>query len=133
MSTIKIISVLLALFLGIVSLIFTVGESSKKALYDAVLESMMNRFEVSSVEELEEYFPEVKEIRSSMDSIVFLNHEIHRLTGGPSPNLSMEQCHQLQSLTKEIQYLRKNVSDKLKGLMVHSVSEGIEYSLLLNH
>lgn len=103
-------------FLMILITLIIVLENPDKKRYEQTIESLMSREGLSSVQEVLDSFPELKNIKYKLERIAFLKSSLSSSTGGPAPNLSKAESLEVQAYRQEIRQLRNHIKQELSQL-----------------
>lgn len=110
---------ILGFFLSLlVSLIMMVSlfKEKEESLFKSTVQLLMIEENLSSYEEVKEYFPELKIIESKIEEIQYIERNIHSLVAGPAPRVSKEDNIRLQEYIYKIANLRTTVKAELLQL-----------------
>lgn len=117
MNIIKVVAISACGLLIVLFTLITSIENPEKKLFEETVESIMINEGLSSYQEVLDASPELKDIKSKMQRVSYLNNCINRIPRGPAPNVSREKSIQIQDYTHEIRQLRRNINEELTQLL----------------
>ncbi|MFK7772481.1 MAG: hypothetical protein AB8F94_10085 [Saprospiraceae bacterium] len=118
MKFIKITATFACCFLIALFILIIIVENPEVALYDKTVEVLMNQEKLETEEEVLDYFPALKGIKSNMTRVAYLNYIIQDKTQGPAPMITEEESKQLMKYTEEVQLLRRFIRQELTQLIM---------------
>ena len=117
MNSIKVAAAIACCLVTAIVVLVALFENPERTLYDQTVKTMMIQEGLSSETQVLEHWPELRQVSEKMEKIGQLNSEIHSLTAGPSPMLSVEEIQLLETYRSEIRTLQRSVNDQLVLLL----------------
>lgn len=122
MKVIKIAAVIASSFLIALLFLITKVENPEVALYKKTIEMLMEQEGIATKQEVEEQFPILIDIKSTMNQIANMNEFVLSKTRNPAPILTEAEALQLVHYIKRIPQLREQVQEELTQLMTTYVA-----------
>ncbi len=123
MKVVKFAMAFAACFLIVLIILIVNSENPEIALYDKTVETLMIQKGFTSVHEVLECYPTLKEIKNKIDRIGQLQVAIQSKTQGPAPMITEPESIQVQKDIKKIHQLRSHVRLELEQLVAAQVLE----------
>jgi len=122
MKVIKIAAVIASSFLVALLILITKVENPEVALYKKTIKMLMEQKGITTKKEVEEQFPILIDIQSTMSQIANMNEFVSSKTRNPAPILTEAEALQLVHYIERIPQLREQVQKELTQLMTTYVA-----------
>jgi len=118
MKIVKIIALIASSFLvTLLALIITV-KNPEVALYEKTIETLMDKEHLTCEQDVLDNFPDLKDIKSSMARVAYLDGFIQGKTQGPAPMVTAAESKQLTAYREEARQIRKEIKEELNQIII---------------